>query len=365
MINTLSDYMQVLAHYRSHFGLISKNSKVIPKVLSGYIKTLLFRKTVLRTIEFTITPDCNLKCNMCYASKIKKKNLHILTPNEYAQIMASARKLGCFSVILSGGEPTLRSDLFDIIDALKPKKTMIALVTNSTRLDEQAIQKIKKSGITVIHFSLDHHNPQINDKIRTYPGHFKQVEKLIDLAKQIGLQVCISTVVFHNNFQSTKKLVEFAKRKNIGIVFSLACPSGRWSNSHQYLLTQDEWNTIDRYMHENPHIRSDWTINFSLKQECPSGREKICITPYGDVTGCGMNSISFGNIRKEPLEKIWTRTCNWSQFKRRSSKCLIAVDEEYLTEYLFPIADNNELPIPIWNHPKHPLKSAEISEVNE
>jgi MoaA/NifB/PqqE/SkfB family radical SAM enzyme len=93
-----------------------------------------------------------------------------------------------------------------------------------------------------------------------------------------------------------------------------------------------------------------------MLKECPGGREKLCISPYGEVIGCGMNYISFGNVLQEPLENIWERTCEWPPFKKRSKKCLIALDEEYLEEYLLPVAGYETLPVSIEQHPVHPMK---------
>ncbi|HUU39618.1 MAG TPA: SPASM domain-containing protein, partial [Desulfatiglandales bacterium] len=138
------------------------------------------------------------------------------------------------------------------------------------------------------------------------------------------------------------------------------CPTGNWEGACEHLLTQEEWDEVDRFMIEHPHVRSDWTINFSMRKECPGGREKLCISPYGDVMGCGMNFISLGNVLEEPLEIIWKRTCEWPPFKRRATKCLIAVDEEYLKEYIFPIVGYDTLPVSIFEHPVHPMNLLNI-----
>ncbi len=86
----------------------------------------------------------------------------------------------------------------------------------------------------------------------------------------------------------------------------------------------------------------------------------MCISPYGDYMGCGMNFISLGNIRKESLETIWKRACEWKPFKQKANKCLIAVDQEYLDEYLLPIVGSSSLPVQIDKHPKHPMKLPEV-----
>ncbi|MBF0209148.1 MAG: SPASM domain-containing protein, partial [Oligoflexia bacterium] len=140
------------------------------------------------------------------------------------------------------------------------------------------------------------------------------------------------------------------------------CPTGNFSGKKENTLTPDDWKIVQTKMKKNPHIRSDWTINFSMKVECPGGREKVAITPYGEVMGCGMNYVSFGNIREEPLKNIWQRMSNFPHFKKRSTDCLIGADQEYIDEYLIPLSEYQSLPIRINEHPKNPITFQELDE---
>ncbi|MDD2855773.1 MAG: SPASM domain-containing protein, partial [Desulfuromonadaceae bacterium] len=87
---------------------------------------------------------------------------------------------------------------------------------------------------------------------------------------------------------------------------------------------------------------------------CPAGREKLNISCYGDVTGCGMNYVSFGNVREEPLENIWRRMGNFPDFKRRSPDCLIGADPDYIERYIKPLAGMT-VPVRIDKHPANPI----------
>lgn len=346
--------LQKVKHFGYHSALLWKNRRTLPAVAEGYFRTLALGQTVLRTLELTVTPDCNVECEMCYATKIKDKSRQPLTPAEYGALWRQAKRLGAFSIIISGGEPTLRKDLFDILSQLEPGKSMIALVSNSTLLDRAYLERLWANGVTILHMSLNSVNPEVNDRQRDFQGHFNRVMELIGDAKAVGFEVCLSTVVSHGKLDEMRQITEFARDRGVGIVYSLACPTGNWTGARDELLTPEEYAEVDAYMTANPHIRSDWTINFSMKRECPGGREKLCISPYGDVMGCGMNYISHGNVREEPLEAIWRRTLEWAPFRQRSKTCLIAVNQEYLDEYLIPVTRFDRLPVPIENHPLHP-----------
>jgi len=184
--------------------------------------------------------------------------------------------------------------------------------------------------------------------------------KSIENAKTLGMNVYLSTVVAHNGLEKMKAMTDFTREKKIGIVFSLACPTGEWSGNKQSVLLPSEWKQVQDYMAAHKHIRSDWTINFSMRTECPAGREKVAISPYGEITGCGMNYVSFGNIREEPLDALMKRIGNFPEFKRRPTSCLIGADHKYIDDYLIPLADKKQLPIRINEHPKRPMALSDL-----
>ncbi|HUU42039.1 MAG TPA: radical SAM protein, partial [Desulfatiglandales bacterium] len=184
----------------------------------------MLKQNVLRTLELTVTPYCNVNCEMCYATKLRNRKRKLLTPRDYRNIWLQAKKLGAFSVVLSGGEPTTRKDLFQIVEALEPRKTTIGIVSNSILLDRNFLIRLKKCGLTVLHLSLNSVDPEENDRERDFPGHFEKVNQVIRDGKDLGFEVCLSTVVSHNELDRMINMVQFAAKQEIGVVFSLACP---------------------------------------------------------------------------------------------------------------------------------------------
>jgi len=353
--------IQKLRHLAYHARVIKRRYGLVPKILSGYAKTLILRRPVLRTVEFALLAECNSSCVMCYASRMKRQDDSYLTVADYGRIWRQASRLGAFSAILSGGEPTLRKDLFDILAVMDPGNTIFALVTNSLNLNRSYLVDLKRAGVETIHLSLDSTDPATNDRIRGCPGHFAKVIEAIDEAKKQGFAVYLSTVIMHDGLDKMREMTRFAEENGIGIVFSLACVSGNWADEHGVLLTQDEWKLVQEYMRRHPFIRSDWTINFSMQQECPGGREKVSISCYGDVMGCGMNYVSFGNVREEPLETIWKRMGNFPEFKKRSRDCLIGADPDYIEQYIRPLSGMT-VPVRIDRHPTHPLPLSDLDK---
>ena len=310
---------------------------------------------MLRTIEFALLAECNVNCEMCYATKIQDNSRKRMSVDEYADVWSQAKKLGTFSAHLSGGEPTLRKDLPEILSVLDPGKSIISMTTNSSLMPSGYLEKLRKGGLSCLHFSLNSTDPATNDRQRDYVGHYELVLDKIKEAKSLDYEVCLSIVVAHDDLANMRRLTEFAEEEDIGIVFSLATPSGNWKGNTEELLTPEEWKEVDSYMAANSHVRSDWNINLDMKQGCPAGYEKISLSPYGDVQGCAMLFVSHGNIREEPLEDIWRRMHEWQPFKKRPKQCLIALDRPFIDEYLIPTNSYDVLPIAAEEHPVHPL----------
>lgn len=352
-------FTQRIRHFVRHSGLILHKRSVLRRVLSGYFRTLVLGRTVLRTLEAAVTPACNSECSMCYASRIHQPGQQILTPEEYRDIWRQAKRLGAFSVIISGGEPTVREDLFDVIDAFEPAKSLIAVVSNGIETSG-FLEGFVDAGVTTLHLSLDSTDAETHDAIRGHKGNFEKTLATIKRAKALGLNTYISTVIFRGGLAKMDEMVAFAEDNDIGIVFSLACPTGEKAGQDEYVIAAEEWQAVQKKMSENPHIRSDWTINFSCRVECPGGREKLALSPYGEVIGCGMNLVSFGNVREEPLERIWRRMQRFPHFARRSADCLIGADQEYIHDYLLPLSDHAQLPVRVHDHPTNPVSFEEL-----
>lgn len=340
-----------LNYFLSHSRLIWKNWRILPSVAAGYFRALVLRRPVLRTVEFAITPFCNVNCTMCYATRIADRTREMLSPREYADIWRQAKAQGAFSVHLSGGEPTIRKDLFEVISAFDPGRTLISMTTNATRLSDEFLAKLRAAGVSALHFSLNSDDPRENDVQRDFEGHHALVLDRIRSARKLGFEVCLSIVVSHEGLDGMRRLTELARREGCGVVFSLATPSGNWAGGREHLLTEEEWQEVDRYMEANKHVRSDWTINLSMRKECPAGYEKISVSPYGDVQGCAMDFIAHGNLRDEKLALVLQRMRQWEPYRSRSPRCLIGADRRYIDAYILPLAGEPVLPIPIDRHP--------------
>lgn len=324
---------------------------LMAKIARGYFRALVLRKPNLRICEFSITPECQSKCTFCYASKFYKKDEKLLTLGEIESTWRQAKELGVFCSSLLGGEPLLHPQFFDIIKILEPKKHIITPVTNAIALTEEHIIELKRLGVFLIMISLNSLNPELNDELRGYKGHFEAVMKAIELCKKHNLDVSLPVATSNLYLRETYEIIEFAKKINAVVVINLMCAMGRTEGEQGVLFDEKFWETYRELVDSHSHLRADFDVNLNLRIGCPAGFEKIHFSPYGDVTGCSMNPVSFGNIRERPLEDIVKKMRSFYHFAKRYPKCLIALDSEYIEDYMNIASNFESIPYPVEENP--------------
>ena len=324
---------------------------LISKIAWAYFRTLVLRKTTLRVCEFSITPHCQSKCQFCYASKFIRPGEEMLSLEEMKKIWDQAKQLGAFSSVVFGGEPLLHPQFFDIIAMLEPQKHLITTTTNAIALTEDVIIELKKLGVFLINLSLNSLDAELNDELRGYPGHYQKVMEAIELCRKHKMDVFLPVATSKEYLDETIEIVEFAKKEKLGVTINLMCPMGRAENKD--LFDEEFWAKLRELYNKNPGLRSDFDVNLNMKIGCPAGFEKIHIAPYGHVTGCSMNPVSFGNARTEPLKDIVKRMREFHHHAKRHPSCIVAVDREYINDYMLYASKFESTPYPVEENPKY------------
>lgn len=342
--------------YINHSRFAFKTPFAVPRFINGVIKTKIFKKPALRVVEIAVNYNCNSKCIMCSCSNLLNvdKEKMLFTPSEYKEIGKTLTKLGVTTIVITGGEPLLRNDIAEVIRALNPKNKIISLVTNAILFTRDKAKELKKAGLNTIEFSIESNKEEENDKIRGIKGHFKKVMDGIKNAKEAKLNVCLSPTLSHKNINEFEEFIKFAKELDCFIFLSLAGSVGKWSHADEIMLNEKDWEFMEKLVKKYSFIRNDFNTNYTLKSGCPTGREKLYISPYGDILPCSFTHISFGNIKKESLEDIWKKMREF--YKEEFPYCRRIRDKEYAQKILDPVKDM-KLPLSIHEHPGIKLNS--------
>ena len=165
-------------------------------------------------VKMKLLWGCNLACGMC--DYWRKGGPTLLTLELVVRTLDELATLGCRKVHFSGGEPTLRSDLPDIIAYARRLKMRATLTTNGTFLTRELAKQLVKAGLNGACVSIDSPVRSVHDRVRGVPGAFKQtmagVRALRRAAEQHGvpLPIRINTVVSRENYATLDALPELA-----------------------------------------------------------------------------------------------------------------------------------------------------------
>ncbi len=273
-------------------------------------------------MDLAITYRCNNKCVHCYAGGPRETGE--LTTKEWFKVMDKIFKLGIPHVVFTGGEPTLRNDLPELIAYAEKIGLVCGLVTNGRRLkDESYFQSLVEAGLDHIQITLESHDPQIHDRITGVAGSWEEtVEGLknaiespiytltnttlnkynvkgiletIDFIYGLGLrQFACNSLIYSGKATEPKIAKEFAIKES-----SLELILAKIRDHARKLRMEFIWYTPTEYCVLNP-LKLDLGI-----KTCSACRISMCIEPDGTVIPCQSYFAPLGNMLKDSWEKIW------------------------------------------------------------
>ena len=311
-----------------------KNHRLVRRILNGYFRTLVLRQDRLRSVELALTYRCQAKCHKCYAANLIREDRKPLSVEQIRTIWKQCLALGAIHVNLTGGEPSLRSDLPDIIRACTPYQNMVSIVSNCLLIDEKMIAAWAEAGLNTLQASLDSADGEVHDMLRGVPGCYDHVINAARLCHKYGINICFSTVLSPESTSDKTqmwKLLELCEKEDAFLLICDSAQVGGWEGQDEKMFTREDRNTALMELLKHPRARHHNLYNFRGKQGCPAGIEKIYITAYGDVTPCDLVHEPYGNVLEEPLETIWRRMGKDPRWAQKTWECV-----RYLKDGLDP-----------------------------
>lgn len=268
-------------------------------------------------IFWELTKRCNLKCAYC---KVANKGFgpELDTTEAKALISNIKNEFPNTLLILSGGEPTLRKDLFEILAFAFLAGLKTSLATNGTLLDERKILKLKETGLKRISVSLDSAEEKTHDISRGLHGSFRKAVTACGILKK-------HNIPFQINFTVTK-----SKIGEIDSIADLAFLLGAEAVHYFMLIVTGQAKEIAKkeMLKSNDLDKAMLRIK-KLSQKSPIELKPTCIPQYirledknvscgclaanrvffisssGDVYPCGYLPVKAGSVRKTPIAAIW------------------------------------------------------------
>ena len=164
-----------------------------------------------RLIFWELTKGCNLRCIHCRASATELSSPSDLSTQVALDIIDQIAAVSNPILVLSGGEPLFRSDIFQLARYGTDKGLRVALATNGTLVTKQVARKIVDSGVKRVAISLDGADALTHDTFRGIPGAFDAALTGFRNLKDLGVSVQINTTVARHNAHQLPQVLALAK----------------------------------------------------------------------------------------------------------------------------------------------------------
>ncbi len=164
-----------------------------------------------RLIFWELTKGCNLRCIHCRASATELSSPDDLPTHVAKDIIDQIAEVSHPILVLSGGEPLFRSDIFELARYGTEKGLRVALATNGTLVTKHVAKKIVDSGVKRAAISLDGADAPTHDTFRGIPGAFDAAITGFRNLKDLGMSVQINTTVARHNAHQLPAVLELAR----------------------------------------------------------------------------------------------------------------------------------------------------------
>ena len=303
-------------------------------------------KFILRDLFWESTINCNARCEFCGSrcgESFQKDLDSIYIKNTFHEI-ADAYDASAIMINVTGGEPLLRADLFDVMSYASLLGFHWGMVTNGSLITEEIVQKMKSAHMETIAISIDAISTA-HEQIRKLPsGSFQDIIRGIQILHDAACLDCIeiTTVVTRKNVDSLESMYEFFKTLPIDSWrIAFVDPIGRGKDVKELLLRNEDYKRVfaflDQHQFSSQPILTISCCHYfgpvdSLYRSggfvCDTGKSVGSILANGDIYVCPnvprIPSLIQGNITKNSFVDVWENQYEWfrDENNKRSNQCL-------------------------------------------
>jgi heme b synthase len=310
-------------------------------------------------IAWEITRRCNLKCVHCRSSS----ELEVLGHPDFSfdeamRVLDDIHSYADPVMVLSGGEPLLRHDVFDIASYGTGLGMRMCLATNGTLVNQEVCGKIKESGIKMVSLSLDGASAEVHDNFRNQKGAFDGTMNAIRLFNENDIPFLVNSSFTVRNKDEAPRIYELVKKLNATAWYLfMIVPTGRGEEIMAELIPEEEYEqmldwhydmekgedevlvrptcapqyyrmVLQRAKKEGERFKRR-TLKFSTggSKGCLAGQLICLIDVDGKVLPCSYFPKSAGNIREQSFKDIWENSQlflelrDFKSYKGNCGKC--------------------------------------------
>ena len=273
---------------------------MMPKKLADKIQ----EKFIPFSASLELTWKCNLHCQFCYQRAPGKGELNTA---EVKDILDQLQECGCLILSLTGGEPLVRSDFWDIMKYAGAKHFSITLQTNGTLITRPAAKKLTKFPIFCVHISILGTAADTHDTMTGHKGSFDKALKAASYLRANRIPVIFKVTVTKNNYREIDDIHRLAKKYDCDLVFSPVIYPRNDGNliPLKFRLDDSELKAFYHWVFKRFPAQAKPFKKGEYGPTCQFGQTDCCISPYGKVYPCVTVPMEAGDLRKQRFIAIW------------------------------------------------------------
>ncbi len=274
--------------------------------------------------EIALTYRCQNKCVFCYAeAPARGRQVSEMTTTEVKaiidRIIDEAR---CPTVSFTGGEPTLRQDLPELIAYAKGKSMRVNLITNGLRcVDPAYVDTLKAAGLDSAQVSLEGPNAKIHDDIVRHPGAFAKTSQAVHVLRKAGIHTHTNTTICRSNRDHLLELVDYIADELHSEYFSMnvIISTGTALQHDEEDVTYTEVGPLIEQVQQRAKEKGTKLVWYSPvpycffnpvahglgSKSCACVDGLLSVAPDGELLPCSSYELGVGNLLHHPFADLW------------------------------------------------------------
>jgi radical SAM protein with 4Fe4S-binding SPASM domain len=298
-----------------------------------------------------ITRRCNLRCPHCFVEGGTARGGELST-ERILSLLDEWAEMGVFSVVITGGEPTIHPDFLTIVEHAHALGFTISIASNGMALTEKVVESIPRDDV-IISVSIDGIHGQGVAKAET---DFEFVTRRLLQLKHAGFNTSVMTTTTSQNSRDLSTIINWAVDHDVSLRSVPFVPMGRGALFRELMntsadvelaanfwLAEEKW---ERIKDQRLGLCSGKVFNFLLTmvfatRRCMSGRGVCYVNSAGDVFPCstcsGRKVLGAGNVQLNSFQEIWEsedwqiRQITWKDFESTCDGCPVSDDRYFCT----------------------------------
>lgn len=309
----------------------------------------------LKWMAWEVTRKCNMKCVHCRSNSDLGSAEGNLTFDKCQSLLDEIGQQAKPVIVISGGEPLLRKDVFDIAAYGTEKGFRMAMATNGMLVDDEVCKNMKQSGIRIVSLSLDGSTKEVHDNFRGQEGAFECVMNAAEHFRKHDIKFIVNSSFTKRNQSQIEGTYKLAKKIGATAWYMfLIVPTGRGEEVMKELVSKEDYESLLNWHYDMERKEDEILVrptcapqyyriwNQRSKAEgldadrrslsfgtgggkgCIAGQSICLLNHEGDIYPCSYFPLSAGNVYKQGFWDIWNNSKllnDMRSFKDYEGKC--------------------------------------------